>query len=207
MDRIQRIMGVLQNPCMGEKYVNIIVKMEEMLKSWFPNVKPQDQRTVTQTEPGAPTKKLKLSSPVATDLTRAPSLAGPGEGPRGPPAAPRVTDPSPPGGSPKSLPPPQPQPPPQHLQQQPPAPPPPPPPQALAPGPRHPPPVAPRDKALTQDSAVSSSTDRRTKTDAAVLLKAPPVGKKINAPCLERLLKSTESIISRKASAHLVGHS
>ncbi|CAF98330.1 unnamed protein product, partial [Tetraodon nigroviridis] len=41
MDRIQRIMGVLQNPCLGEKYVSIILKMEEMLKSWFPNVKLQ----------------------------------------------------------------------------------------------------------------------------------------------------------------------
>lgn len=34
--------------------------MEEMLKSWFPNVKHQDQVVVTQTEEAAPTKKLKV---------------------------------------------------------------------------------------------------------------------------------------------------
>lgn len=43
-----------------EKYINIILKMEEMLKSWFPNVKLQDQVVVTQTEDAAPTKKLKV---------------------------------------------------------------------------------------------------------------------------------------------------
>lgn len=43
-----------------EKYINIILKMEEMLKSWFPNVKHQDQVVVTQTEEAAPTKKLKV---------------------------------------------------------------------------------------------------------------------------------------------------
>lgn len=34
--------------------------MEEMLKSWFPNVKLQDQVVVTQMEDAAPTKKLKV---------------------------------------------------------------------------------------------------------------------------------------------------
>lgn len=34
--------------------------MEEMLKSWFPNVKLQDQVVVTQTEDAAPPKKLKV---------------------------------------------------------------------------------------------------------------------------------------------------
>lgn len=35
--------------------------MEEMLKSWFPNVKLQKHPlTVTQTEEAAPTKKLKV---------------------------------------------------------------------------------------------------------------------------------------------------
>lgn len=35
--------------------------MEEMLKSWFPNVKLQEHPlTVTQTEEAAPTKKLKV---------------------------------------------------------------------------------------------------------------------------------------------------
>lgn len=34
--------------------------MEEMLKSWFPNVKLQDQLAVTQTEEAVPTKKPKV---------------------------------------------------------------------------------------------------------------------------------------------------
>lgn len=44
-----------------EKYISIILKMEEMLKSWFPNVKLPDQVVVTQTEDAAPTKKLKVT--------------------------------------------------------------------------------------------------------------------------------------------------
>lgn len=34
--------------------------MEEMLKSWFPNVKLQDQVAVAQTEEAVPTKKPKV---------------------------------------------------------------------------------------------------------------------------------------------------
>lgn len=55
--------------------------------------------------------------------------------------------------------------------------------------------LPPRDKDLTQDNLVSSSTDSQSKTDSVP--RGPPP-RKINAPCLERLLKSTESIISRK---------
>lgn len=43
-----------------EKYINIIRKMEEMLKSWFPNIKLQDQPAVTHTEESVPTKKPKV---------------------------------------------------------------------------------------------------------------------------------------------------
>uniref|UniRef100_UPI003AAB8135 uncharacterized protein n=1 Tax=Centroberyx gerrardi TaxID=166262 RepID=UPI003AAB8135 len=189
MDRIQRIMGVLQNPCMGEKYVNIILKMEEMLKSWFPNVNPQDQLTVTQTEE-APTKKLKLS-PVTTALASAAvspvNISAPPVGVK----ALRVTDLTPPGAysasnlkwlhtspicSPTAE-------------------------QAQA-GPRHL--LPPRDRELTQDNAVSSSTDSHAKIDS--LPRGPPLGK-INAPCLERLLKSTESIITRKGTGGMMGSS
>lgn len=34
--------------------------MEEMLKSWFPNVKLQDQPAVVRTEEAVPTKKPKV---------------------------------------------------------------------------------------------------------------------------------------------------
>ncbi|KAM3835934.1 circadian-associated transcriptional repressor-like, partial [Diretmus argenteus] len=188
MDRIQRIMGVLQNPCMGEKYVNIILKMEEMLKSWFPNVKPQDPLIVTQTEEDSPTKKAKLS-PVTTALTSAAvsPVSAPPAGAKGL----RVTDLTPPGAysasnlkwlhtspicSPTAE-------------------------QAQA-GPRHL--LSPRE--LTQDNAVSSSTDNHAKTDSIVPRGPPPLGK-INAPCLERLLKSTESIITRKETGGVMGSS
>ncbi|KAI3371295.1 hypothetical protein L3Q82_023912 [Scortum barcoo] len=187
MDRIQRIMGVLQNPCMGEKYINIILKMEEMLKSWFPNVKLQDQLAVTQTEEGVPTKRPKLSPMTTTAAVSRVTISDPPAGVK----ALRVTDLTPPGAysasnlkwlhtspicSPTAE-------------------------QAQA-GPRHL--LAPRDRDLTQDNAVSSSTDSHTKTDS--VSRGPPPGK-INAPCLERLLKSTESIITRKGTGGLMDSS
>lgn len=187
MDRIQRIMGVLQNPCMGEKYINIILKMEEMLKSWFPNVKLQDQVAVAQTEEAVPTKKPKLS-PVTTSAAVSPvTMSDPPVGAK----ALRVTDLTPAGAysannlkwlhtspicSPTAG-------------------------QAQA-GPRHL--LSPRDRDLTQDNAVSSSTDTHTKTDSVP--RGLPPGK-IIAPCLERLLKSTESIITRKETRGLMDSS
>ncbi|XP_071354658.1 uncharacterized protein [Trachinotus anak] len=187
MDRIQRIMGVLQNPCMGEKYINIILKMEEMLKSWFPNVKLQDQLAVAQTEEAVPTKKPKLSPPTTTAVVSPVTVSDPPVGAK----ALRVTDLTPAGAysannlkwlhtspicSPTAE-------------------------QAQA-GPRHL--LSPRDRDLTQDNAVSSSTDTHTKTDSVP--RGLPPGK-INAPCLERLLKSTESIITRKETRGLMDSS
>ncbi|XP_068596028.1 circadian-associated transcriptional repressor [Brachionichthys hirsutus] len=181
MDRIQRIMGVLQNPCMGEKYVNIIMKMEEMLKSWFPNVKVPDQLPATKTEEEFHTKKRKLS-PVPTAAATPPPLGDP-------PArveAPRAADLTPPASNLKwlhtspSCPP---------TAEQAPA------------GPRHL--LSHRD--LTQDNVVSSSTDGHTKTDSVP--RGPPPPGKINAPCLERLLKSTDSIITRMGTGGLMDSS
>ncbi|KAJ8335003.1 hypothetical protein SKAU_G00406420 [Synaphobranchus kaupii] len=40
MDRIQRIVGVLQNPGMGEKHLHTLLQVEMMLKLWFPQVSP-----------------------------------------------------------------------------------------------------------------------------------------------------------------------
>lgn len=39
MDRIQRIMGVLQNPCPGGRLLSTLLKIEEMLQTWFPDVR------------------------------------------------------------------------------------------------------------------------------------------------------------------------
>ncbi|XP_051574118.1 circadian-associated transcriptional repressor-like [Myxocyprinus asiaticus] len=41
MDRIQRIVGVLQKPHIGEKYLPTLLQIEVMLKLWFPQVIPQ----------------------------------------------------------------------------------------------------------------------------------------------------------------------
>ncbi|XP_060676704.1 circadian-associated transcriptional repressor-like isoform X1 [Hemiscyllium ocellatum] len=38
MDRIQRIIGVLQKPGMGERYLGTLLQVEMMLKVWFPHV-------------------------------------------------------------------------------------------------------------------------------------------------------------------------
>ncbi|KAI1889547.1 hypothetical protein AGOR_G00163990 [Albula goreensis] len=67
MDRIRRILGVLQNPCAGERYINIILKVEVMLKTWFPNVKPGDQEAGDHAQEATPSKRQKVS-PVTTAL-------------------------------------------------------------------------------------------------------------------------------------------
>ncbi|XP_054637222.1 circadian associated repressor of transcription a isoform X2 [Dunckerocampus dactyliophorus] len=41
MDRIQRIVGVLQRPNCGEKYLNTLLQVEMMLKLWFPHIASQ----------------------------------------------------------------------------------------------------------------------------------------------------------------------
>ncbi|KAM9002802.1 circadian-associated transcriptional repressor [Sarcophilus harrisii] len=41
MDRIQRIVGVLQKPEMGERYLGTLLQVEGMLKTWFPHVTSQ----------------------------------------------------------------------------------------------------------------------------------------------------------------------
>eukprot|EP00064_Thunnus_orientalis_P016653 superscaffoldBa00003350_g16722 len=38
MDRIQRIVGILQRPNSGEKYLNTLLQVEMMLKLWFPHI-------------------------------------------------------------------------------------------------------------------------------------------------------------------------
>ncbi|KAM4735959.1 uncharacterized protein FYW61_006292 isoform 2-T2 [Anableps anableps] len=41
MDRIQRIVGVLQRPDCGQKYLNTLLQVEVMLKLWFPHISAQ----------------------------------------------------------------------------------------------------------------------------------------------------------------------
>ncbi|XP_053742565.1 circadian-associated transcriptional repressor [Synchiropus splendidus] len=184
MDRIQRIMGVLRNPYMGEKYINIILKIEEMLKSWFPHVRLPDHSAVGRTEESLPAKKLKLSPMTST------AAVSPISDPTAGTKSLRVTDLTPPGAYSAN-----------HLKWL-----------HTSPicsatadqsqaGPLHA--LSPKDSDPTQDSAVSSSTD--TKKDSVP--RGPPPPGKINAPCLEKLLKSTESIITRRGVSGLTDSS
>ncbi|XP_026041325.1 circadian-associated transcriptional repressor-like [Astatotilapia calliptera] len=47
MDRIQRIVGVLQRPDCGEKYLNTLLQVEMMLKLWFPQILTQPVSTAS----------------------------------------------------------------------------------------------------------------------------------------------------------------
>ncbi|KAL2307036.1 hypothetical protein Nmel_004990 [Mimus melanotis] len=41
MDRLQRIIGVLQKPEMGARYLGTLLQVEAMLRLWFPHVAPK----------------------------------------------------------------------------------------------------------------------------------------------------------------------
>ncbi|KAG7225495.1 hypothetical protein INR49_027490 [Caranx melampygus] len=49
IDRLQRILGILQKPEMGEKYLRNLLQIEMMLKMWFPQVAFRPVDTPTQT--------------------------------------------------------------------------------------------------------------------------------------------------------------
>ncbi|KAM9838228.1 regulation of nuclear pre-mRNA domain-containing protein 2a [Aulostomus maculatus] len=48
LDRLQRILGILQKPEMGEKYLHNLLQIEGMLKLWFPHVALEPRVTVIQ---------------------------------------------------------------------------------------------------------------------------------------------------------------
>ncbi|XP_072536311.1 uncharacterized protein [Salminus brasiliensis] len=50
MDRIQRIVGVLQKPHIGEKYLPTLLQIEMMLKLWFPQVTLHSSGTTAPTD-------------------------------------------------------------------------------------------------------------------------------------------------------------
>ncbi|XP_061409617.1 circadian-associated transcriptional repressor isoform X2 [Lethenteron reissneri] len=53
IDRIQRIVGVLENPGMGGKYLATLQQVEMMLKAWFPKVKPQPSTSAERMQSNA----------------------------------------------------------------------------------------------------------------------------------------------------------
>ncbi|XP_074046464.1 circadian-associated transcriptional repressor isoform X2 [Macrotis lagotis] len=62
MDRIQRIVGVLQKPEMGERYLGTLLQVEGMLKNWFPHI-------ASQSSPPEDRKTRLLSKPLASHQT------------------------------------------------------------------------------------------------------------------------------------------
>uniref|UniRef100_A0A3P8XCI3 Circadian associated repressor of transcription a n=1 Tax=Esox lucius TaxID=8010 RepID=A0A3P8XCI3_ESOLU len=193
IDRIQRIMGVLRNPRMGERYLNIMVKMEEMLRSWFPNVtRPEQWDIITNhtEETTIPNKKLKFEAPMPSTLISLDPVAisvAPADW------ATSLTSSGPYSTNATVL---------KWLHTSP----------ICSPGAElhnqaHGGPSLTLDcKKMTQDNAVSSSTDTESlyQPDPSPLATPcysrprPPLGGKIRAPCLERLLRSTESIVTRR---------
>ncbi|XP_029354626.1 circadian-associated transcriptional repressor-like [Echeneis naucrates] len=176
MDRIQRILGVLQNPNMGGRFLSIILKIQEMLHSWFPHIKSD----LLQTDDSIPPKKQKQhhssaspppsspASPCSSDMEPTASYSSAHS--KWPQTSPLCSLKAPelPLGQPinivaSSLP-------------------------------------ARCSNEVTQDAVVSSSTDSHTGSlrhlGANPHLSRGPLPFKISSPCLERLLQAKDSIIA-----------
>uniref|UniRef100_A0A3P8SCN1 Circadian associated repressor of transcription a n=1 Tax=Amphiprion percula TaxID=161767 RepID=A0A3P8SCN1_AMPPE len=61
MDRIQRIVGVLQRPNSGERYLNTLLQVEMMLKLWFPQI-PTQLVSVASSDATSPPRSLQDTS-------------------------------------------------------------------------------------------------------------------------------------------------
>lgn len=73
IDRLQRILGILKKPDMGEKYLRTLLQVEILLRMWFPQMVPQSSVTPThgrttsgsyrqrQNQLHIPVKKRKMS--------------------------------------------------------------------------------------------------------------------------------------------------
>ncbi|XP_068270927.1 circadian-associated transcriptional repressor [Nyctibius grandis] len=76
MDRLQRIIGVLQNPEMGARYLGTLLQVEGMLRVWFPHVAPKPAQ-----DPAPPRRRRRRPPP-------APPPPPPRRPPRGAPLPP-----------------------------------------------------------------------------------------------------------------------
>ncbi|XP_054038975.1 circadian-associated transcriptional repressor [Rissa tridactyla] len=63
MDRIQRIIGVLQKPQMGARYLGTLLQVEGMLRVWFPHVAPKPPQDPSP-PPAAATAPLRRRPPA-----------------------------------------------------------------------------------------------------------------------------------------------
>ncbi|XP_039623525.1 circadian-associated transcriptional repressor-like [Polypterus senegalus] len=62
MDRIQRIVGVLQKPAMGERYLGILLQVEMMLKLWFPHISTIPTSKTEEGQQCTPSKQPRIIS-------------------------------------------------------------------------------------------------------------------------------------------------
>ncbi|XP_061838886.1 circadian associated repressor of transcription a isoform X2 [Nerophis lumbriciformis] len=67
MDRIQRIVGVLQRPNSGEKYLKTLLQVEMMLKLWFPQIT-SPPASAASSMASSPARSLQ-DAPVTTPVT------------------------------------------------------------------------------------------------------------------------------------------
>ncbi|XP_075580729.1 circadian-associated transcriptional repressor [Pelecanus crispus] len=70
MDRIQRIIGVLQKPEMGARYLGTLLQVEGMLRLWFPHVAPKPAQDLAPAS--APRRRPPAGPPGAPCCHRLP---------------------------------------------------------------------------------------------------------------------------------------
>ncbi|XP_077645441.1 circadian-associated transcriptional repressor [Lonchura striata] len=68
MDRLQRIIGVLQKPEMGARYLGTLLQVEAMLRLWFPHVAPKP--TLDSTPSTAPPRRRPPAGPPGAPRCR-----------------------------------------------------------------------------------------------------------------------------------------
>ncbi|XP_064588758.1 circadian-associated transcriptional repressor [Zonotrichia leucophrys gambelii] len=96
MDRLQRIIGVLQKPEMGARYLGTLLQVEAMLRLWFPHVAPKP--ALDSAPPAAPPRRRPpagaAGAPRCRRLPGELPLGGPAEPfqQRGPPESPPAPD-------------------------------------------------------------------------------------------------------------------
>lgn len=68
MDRLQRIIGVLQKPEMGARYLGTLLQVEAMLRLWFPHVAPKP--ALDPAPPAVPTRRRPPAGPPGAPRCR-----------------------------------------------------------------------------------------------------------------------------------------
>ncbi|XP_066062795.1 circadian-associated transcriptional repressor isoform X1 [Chamaea fasciata] len=70
MDRLQRIIGVLQKPEMGARYLRTLLQVEAMLRLWFPHVAPKPSLDPAPAPPAAPPRRRPPAGPPGAPRCR-----------------------------------------------------------------------------------------------------------------------------------------